>query len=565
MKDNYILGIWDGHDSGAALIKGRDIIMAVNEERFTKRKLEMEFPINSIKTITDYAGLKFSQINDIAISTWDFGKTIERVIPRLKEEYYLIRRRKKRPTKNDFIKNKIKYMAKKITSNRILLYLSKYKITKKLEAVGLNESNVHFLDHHQCHAEAAARLSGFSDALVITLDGNGDGLSGSINTFSNGILTKRASIPATCSFGIFFEHVTNILNMRELEDAGKVMALADYAYPIPKQENPILSFFEIRGLEVKAKYPSLRMYNELKKIYWQCPSEQFAFMAQQCIETWVIKLIKNALKAFNHQNICLAGGLFANIKLNMKIRNLKQIKQCFIFPQMGDGGLPLGAALTLNYQLNKIKTYKLNDVFLGTEYPPKEIEDTLKKKRLNYRYTPHPYTIAAELISRGEIIIWFQGRMEYGPRALGNRSILARPDSLKIKEKLNIYLKKRHWYQPFCPSMLVEEAPELLSDYNNIPNQYMTMAYNVKEKYLERLQGVIARDGSCRPQMVKPENNNYYKLLKEVKKQIGIGVILNTSLNIHGFPIACSPDDAIDIFLTTGLNYMIIGDYLVEK
>lgn len=564
-KEEFILGIWDGHDSGAALVKGKDIIIAVNEERFTKRKLEVSFPVNAINEVLTYAGLKPENICAVACSTSDFAKTLGRIMPSLKEEYYLIRRRKKEYKPVNMLKKKIKYVITQIPPNKLLRRLNRYKLAKELKSLGFNKLPIYFFDHHQCHAETAARTSGLSDTLVITLDGLGDGLSGTISTFSEGILQRRNSIPASSSFGIFFEHVTNIMNMRELEDEGKVMAMADYAYHIDESENPMIDFFKINGIKVKSKYSSLRMYDELKKIHWHYPLEQFAFMAQQCIESWVTNLVKNSMKAFNQKNICLAGGIFANIKLNMKIRCLDEVRQCFIFQQMGDGGLALGFALALNYLLNKENSYQLDDVLLGREYSQEEMEAALKKRDMNYQASAAPHIIASELLSKSEIIIWFQGRMEYGPRALGSRSFLARPDCIKIKDQLNLYLKKRVWFQPFCPSMMVEEAPRLLSDYDGKPNAFMTMGYAINSKFKDKMQNVISIDGSCRPQMVQSKNKLFYGLLKEMKKKIGVGVVLNTSLNIHGYPLACSPDDAIDIFLQTDIKYMIMGNFLVKK
>ncbi|MCK5026668.1 MAG: hypothetical protein KAS15_08785, partial [Nanoarchaeota archaeon] len=368
MKDGFILGIWDGHDSGAALVKGRDIITAVNEERFTKRKLEISFPVNAINEVLSYAGLKPSDICAVACSTSDFAKTLSRIMPGLKEEYYLIRRRKKWSKQGNMLKKKLKYLITQIPPNRLLRRLSRHKVAKELKSLGFDKTPIYFLDHHQCHAEAAARTSRLSDALVITLDGLGDGLSGTISTFSGGFLRRRVSIPARDSFGIFFEHVTNIMNMRELEDEGKVMAMADYAYPIDESENPMMGFFTIKGLKVKSKYPVLQMYDELKKLHWHYSSEQFAFMVQQCIEAWVTRLVKNSMRKFNQKNICLAGGLFANIKLNMKIRSLDEVEQCFVFQHMGDGGLALGSALALNYVLNKERSYDLDNILLGREY-----------------------------------------------------------------------------------------------------------------------------------------------------------------------------------------------------
>lgn len=555
----YILGIWDGHDAGAALVHDSSIVFAVNEERYTRRKLEVCFPRKSIQAIISQC----SEIQAVALSTSDFVKTMTRFVPEMKESYYLTRRRLRQPTAPSA--KLLKYKVTEFGTNSVLAYLSKKRIKKELASLGLVNVPIYVIDHHECHAQAAARLSGFNKTLVITLDGLGDGLSGTVSTYRNSVLTRVASLPATDSIGIFFEHVTNILNMRELEDEGKVMAMAAYAYPVKLSENAMLDFFEIKNLSTRAKYNALQMYRELKKIHWKTPSEQFAFMAQQCLEHWVLKLVGQARSRYNYDNICLAGGVFANIKLNRKIRTMKGIKQCFIFPHMGDGGLAVGAAVALNYRLNRVGEYNFKDVFLGNEYSTEQIRSALKSHNLKYASLKDPARAAAELIAKNKIIIWFQGKMEYGPRALGHRSILAAADSSRLKDRLNIYMKKRVWFQPFCPSILDEDAARLLADFDGVPNPFMTMAYMINEDHRKDLEGVIGIDGSCRPQIVTRDNAIFYKLLTELKRLKGFGVVLNTSLNIHGSPIACSPENAIDIFLRTKVDNMLIGDLLVGR
>jgi carbamoyltransferase len=416
------------------------------------------------------------------------------------------------------------------------------------------------------HVASAAFCSGFDKCLVITLDGLGDGVSGTINTFQNKILKNISTISAKDSFGIFFEHVTNLMNMRELEDEGKVMALADYAYPIKDEENPLLDFFSVDNLKIKAKYSSLKMYKELKRFLWRYPSEQFANMAQKTLEYYIIRLIKNAIEETGFKKIALSGGVSSNVKVNMMIRNLPECEDCFVFPHMGDGGLALGAAMYLNYQKNNVTNYGFNSIALGLEYSDEEIENKLQMANLTYRKSHHPEKETAELISQGNIILWFQDRMEYGPRALGSRSILALPNNPNIKDELNLRLKKRVWYQPFCPTILHEDAKVLLEDYNGKPNYFMTMAYKVRKEFRQDLIGVINVDGSCRPQIVENiDDTKYQRLLSFIKSITGKGVVLNTSFNIHGEPLVCSPEDAIRTFFNTGIKYLVIGNFIVTQ
>jgi carbamoyltransferase len=423
-------------------------------------------------------------------------------------------------------------------------------------------------DHHLCHAASTAFTSGFKDALVVTIDGIGDTLSGTINTFTNGQLERIKAISGKNSFGIFFEHVTNLLNMRELEDEGKVMALANYALKIKDEDNPLLDFFTVDGLDVKVKYDTLKTSKELKKILWKFPSEQFAFMAQRTLEIKITQLIRNAIKETGLNNICLSGGTCSNIKVNMLIKNLPEVNDVYVFPHMGDGGLAMGSAMVANKELNGIFEYTFNDTYFGPQYSNDYIKEALEKnemKNVTYRYVKEIEREVAKIISDGNIIFWFQGKMEYGPRALGNRSILAPPHSEDIKNELNLVQKKRVWYQPFCPTMLIDDAKEFLEDLKGTPNKFMTMGYMVKKDKQKYMKGVINIDGSCRPQIITDYTSRYAKLLLEYKKISGIGVLLNTSFNLHGEPLVCSPEDALSTFSRTEAKYMILENYILSK
>jgi carbamoyltransferase len=561
----YLLGIWDGHDSGAALIEDNRILFAINEERLTRRKLEIRFPEHSIRACLDSAHLSPRDIKHIAVSTLDFSKTLARVFPQTKEAYYQIRRRKQAPGLFSTLKKRAKYRLTEIGPGPLTKRMSEMVLKKTLDAAGFADYRLDMVDHHLCHAAAAAFCSGFDRALVLTVDGIGDALSGTVSTHDNGRLERITELSGKHSLGIFFEHVTNLLNMRELEDEGKVMALANYAYPIPDQENPLLDLVRVEGLQVRCTYTSLAMYAALKKILWKYPSEQFAYMSQRVLEKRITELVRNAIISTGLKKIAMSGGVFSNIKVNMLIRTMPEVEDCFVFPHMGDGGLALGAALAANYELNGTAAYRLDDVFLGPEYSDTEIKATLDAGGYPYRYCENIEEETAQLISAGSIVFWFQGRMEYGPRALGNRSILALPNSRRIRDLLNLRLKMRVWYQPFCPSMLEEDALTYLEHYNGVTNRFMTMGYMVRDELREEVEGVISVDGSCRPQIIPPKGSRYGKLLQAVKDRTGTGVLLNTSFNVHGEPLVCSPQDALNTLRVTGNEYLVMGNYLIKN
>jgi len=561
----YILGIWDGHDCGAAIIEGNKIKVAVNEERFTRRKLEVGFPENSIRCCLNYLNLKPTDITEIAITTTDFAKTLTRIIPRLKENYYLFRRRKMKKPKFVDLRRDIKYRTTEQSEKPLCRRITEWYFKKNLKKMGFNHFNLHVVEHHAAHCAAASYCSGFDKSLVITMDGVGDGLSGTVNLFEDGKIKRMTETLAKDSMGIFFEQVTNLLGFRELEDEGKVMALSDFAYPVPDKENKLLKLFTVDGMKIKSNQTTSSRYKMLNNLLWNTPREEFAYMAQRTLEEKVVKLFENAIEETGMENVCWAGGVASNIKANMRIRDLSDLKRWFIFPHMGDGGLAIGAALYLNFQLNGAKNCDLKDIFLGPEYSNEEIELVLKENnnKLKFEERDDISQYFGDYISKENFIFWFQGRMELGPRALGNRSILAPAFSLDIKDKLNIAVKKRNWFQPFCPSLLVEEAEKFFSDVKGY-DKFMTMGYRTRPEVRDRVKAVINVDGSARPQMLGGENPKYRVLIEQIKKNTGDCIVLNTSFNLHGYPIVNTPKDAIEVMLKTKTKCMAIGNFFVE-
>jgi carbamoyltransferase len=561
----YVLGLWDGHDAGAALLDGDKIVFASNEERYTKRKLEIKFPYNSINAALSYAGIKPKDVEAVAFPTVEFAKTVSRIFPYQQEVYYKFRRRKMLKPRAESLMHFMKYFQTGIGVLPSFRTISKAVVSGQLKRMGFDRFKLYAVDHHTSHAATAAFTSGFDKALVVTLDGLGDGLCGSISTLSRKKLERKRVISARNSIGIFYEQVTNIVGMRELEDEGKVMAMACYSYPFPFEENKLKDFFSVSGTDITAKYSPVRQYGMLSRLAWSIPREQFSYMAQQLLEKVMSEFVGNAIEEYGISNVAMAGGLFSNVKANMQVRNLPALRKWYIFPHMGDGGTAMGAAMHANYMLNGVSGYKMDNAYLGDEFDDGYIERVLKKEKgVNFEEDRDKSSHAAELISKDNYVFWFQGRMEYGPRALGNRSILAKAGSEKVKEKLNLYVKQREWYQPFCPSMLEEESRRLLEQVKGI-DRYMTMAYKVKDGKEDVMRSVVHIDNTARPQMVGDQNKNYRRLLERVRKKLGYGVVLNTSFNIHGMPIAMSPEDALLTMKKTKTRHMFLGGYYVEN
>ena len=357
-----------------------------------------------------------------------------------------------------------------------------------------------------------------------------------------------------------------LLNMRELEDEGKVMALADYATPVPDADNPLLPLLQVHDGRIRATDTGPALERRLRRIHWKSSNEQFAQMAQRTVEVVCTDLAREAVKRSGESTLAVAGGVASNIKATRAMRMLPGVSAVHVFPHMGDGGLALGAAIACARAYNEPLSIDLSRLDLGPAYPTETLVSALAARGLACTQPPCIENAVADLLMQDGIVLWFQGRMEYGPRALGHRSVIARPDRSALRDRLNRALKRRAWFQPFCPSLLESEAPRLFADWDGPSNPHMTMAYMVKPAHRDRMAGVIGPDGSCRPQIV-PEDaaGSFPRLLHQMRARLGSGVVLNTSFNVHGEPLVCTPDDAVDVYLRSGADALALGPFLVVR
>lgn len=559
-----ILGIWDGHDSGAALVENGRIIVAVNEERFTRRKLEVLFPKNSILFCLKNQGLKPKDVTDVAYSTSDFSLTLTRLFPGVKDDYYYTRRKIKKAYFED-VNRRILNLTGRVKPNKVLESVSNRVVTSELRKLGFNNFDLHLVDHHKAHAASAYFTSGMKQALTVTMDGLGDGLSATINVCKDGIIDTIQEIKTKDSLGLFYQEVTSLLGMRILEDEGKVMCLADYSKNIPLEKNPMMGFFEIKDGKIRSRIGLNKRFTILKRILANTNRERFCRMAQDALENYTKNMFERFITELGFKDVCVAGGIFSNIKNNMNLIKNLDIKNWFVFPHMGDGGLAVGAALFIDNHKNNTKPYQLNSVSLGPEYSEEEILNSLieHKEKLNWYKTKDVSSYTAEKIANSEIVYWFRGRMEYGPRALGNRSILAAPDKKEMRDKINKIIKRRDWFQPFCPSILESEARLMFEPFSK-SDPFMTMGYQVKESKRNLFGAVQSVDGSCRPQIISGNDEEYQSLLKKLKNTLGVAAVLNTSFNIHGEPLVMSPYDALQTLFRTKKGTMVMEDFIVE-
>lgn len=559
-----VLGVWDGHDSGASLIIDGKIVSAVNEERFTRRKQEVRFPYNSIKFCLENSSLRSSDIDEIAFASSDVSNTVSRAFPKVSEDYYYVRRKLKTPSKLSNFNRPILNNLGRIMPNNMFRRVNEYNVRKRLSKLGFDGSQkLHFVEHHIAHAASAFFTSGKKESIVLTYDALGDGISSSVNLCNSNGIQRLASSGTVDSLVLMYQEAVEILKMRILEDEGKVMCLADFSKY--NKKNPLRDIYYIDDLKIKSKLSFEGRWKLLNKLAFNLPKEDFCFLIQDAFEYHIEKWISNIIDLQSPVHISLAGGGASNIKANMKIKKLIGDNNWFVFPQMGDGGLALGAALYIYSKHKKIPISELIDVRLGPEYDDSDIKRALLKHKLKLSFDEisDPAGHASDILTKNKIVFWFQNRMEFGPRSLGARSMLAPANLEGVRDKLNSIVKRRSKYQPFCPSILHDYCKKSLIDYKK-ESPFMTMGYYVKEEYLASLSQVMSKDNSSRPQSVVESYGIYYNLLKNYQKETGIGGVLNTSFNIHGEPIVCSPEDAIRTQINSTNKYMVIGNYLVS-
>ena len=567
-----VIGVWDGHDAGGALVIDGRVVLALNEERLSGRKLDVGLPVRTLAALRAAAG---NRRIAYAPTTSDPAKTLTRVFPAMKENYYKLRRRLTPPGPLHGLKQRAKYALTQLPTNGFFRAWARRSFSS---ALAVPASDIFLVDHHAAHAASAAYWPKWSgDATIVTLDGIGDGESGSVWSWSekNSALTPLLSIPGSASLGLFFEHVTNELQMRPLEDEGKVMALATYAAETPVAANVFLRWFSLttdaRGLPVlRCSIPPTQMARAVARIVWCTPREQVSRMAQQTLEQLVPRFFQLLATATGCGNFGYAGGVASNIKVNRLIRTTPGVERLEVCPAMGDGGLALGAALATWHRVTGRRPEPFDDFRLGTDRGDLGL-DAEKFARDAGAQLLRPADIAvaaAERIAAGEIVMWAQGRMELGARALGARSIVARADSVAARDDLNLRLKRRVWYQPFCPSILLSEAPSLLADYrgDRDVNRHMTMGFLTTPRGRAALAGAVGPDGSCRPQMVAADPAEpWYRLLENVRALTGTGAVINTSLNMHGKPMSDAAAGVVEAWLESGVEHLALGSALLTK
>jgi carbamoyltransferase len=417
------------------------------------------------------------------------------------------------------------------------------------------------IEHHLSHAANAYYTSGFDEALIVSLDGYGSGLAGAVSAGRGGRIERIHGLEYPHSLGTFYEAVTSGLGFRPSRHEGKIVGLAAYGDPAILKDVLLARFDESPGnfriLESNNIYFTRRLASQFPKI-------DVAAAYQHVLEQVACRYVQHYLRTTGLRNLVLSGGVVANVKLNQRLRELPEVDEIFIHPNMGDGGCGTGGALQA-FAGHPALREPLSNVFFGPEFSPAEITAAVEAAQLPFDHYEDIEPKIAQLITAGKVVARFNGRMEYGPRALGNRSILYHAKEPAVNQWLNQRLGRTE-FMPFAPATLFEHRHECYRgvDGADYAAQFMTVTFDCTEAMKSTSPAAVHVDGTARPQLVTASSNpSFYRILTEYHRLTGIPSVINTSFNMHEEPIVCTPDDAIRAFLQGNLDYLAIGNLLV--
>ncbi len=566
----YILGLTTLGDSAASLLHDGELVAAVEEERFTRKKHYSGFPYNAVQFCLDQANIKIADVEHIGLY-WKPWVLRHKAMQALKSA--LISR--------DMFKARVDRGVAQVGDS----YLGMFRHPRRIrEHYGPSNFRFHFLEHHQCHAASAFFPSGFDRAAILTWDGTGEDTT---TLFSQGEenrlrVLKRIKLPH--SLGQFYSAVTNFIGFDMFGgDEWKVMGLAAYGKPeyydffrqrvlttngnndfhlnIRVLDHHLAKHYQF-GAEIReALGPPRQPDEDLTERHWNIASS-----AQKVLEDTALHLIKGLHEMTGEENLCMAGGVAFNSVMNGRIMTESPFKKYYVQPAAGDAGCSLGAALMVHHQLLKQpRKFRMEHAYYGPGFTSEECAAALNEAGLKFETLADEEMLprVARMLADGAILGWFQGRMEFGPRALGNRSFIADPRRNDMRDLLNKKVKLREWFRPLAPSMKEEASEEVFGRPHHDP--FMVTVLHVAEDKRGAIPAVVHVDGTARPQTVSRRTNpRYWNLIDEFARLTGVPMVLNTSFNIQE-PIVCSPQNAINTFQGANFDGLVLENHLVLR
>jgi carbamoyltransferase len=572
-----VLGLIDSKPSTAAILVDGRIVSAVSEERLCRMKMANGMPREAISMVLEEADVAPEDVDVVAVSQralrfvpeptpwsgWfqDDKTTKERGFYRLSSMLapvvgsIPVAWQAHHALKQFMTRNRLQELPK--------LLRNTYGIT----------APVKFYDHHHCHAASAYYTSNFERALIVTLDGGGDGRSGSVYVGKNGRLHQLASVDSFNSLGNFYSYITALCGFRAEQHEGKITGLAALGEPIYADILREFITFEETG-QIRYKIP---MYHRsaLQRIAERLPEDfdhtNLAASVQLILEEIGVAFIRYWLEKTEMRHIAVAGGVFANVKFNQRVHELEMVDSFFVHPAMDDSGLAVGGAFAAQAEESDINPaeliHYLPNVYLGPEYADDAIGKEIEKSGIQAQQSPNIHEAIAQLLAEGHVVARFTGRMEYGPRALGHRTILYQTTDPSVNDWLNEHLQRTE-FMPFAPATLIDHADKCYHGINGAhdPARFMTITFDCTPYMQETSPGVVHVDGTARPQLVDETTApDFHEILTAYHEITGIPSLINTSFNMHGEPIVCSPEDALRSFEQGNLDYLAIGNWLVKN
>jgi carbamoyltransferase len=564
-----ILGIHDGHNASVALLEDGAITFALQEERPTNQKNFFGFPKESLRILFEKCGLAPKDIDAVALSSRYISApmTTEDVRARFGWQG--------RP---------LALVAKKISKLSLVQKLRERASMKRrlalLNAAGFSENKVRLVDHHTCHAAAAyygLPTDPQKKYLVLTLDGGGDWLCATVRIAEKGAMALVAETPYGHSLGDLYSRTTYMMGFTPWEHEYKLMGMAPYASK--KYTEKVAAIYrKYLGLDPRNPLAFKRRTFEdtnhiLPRLERDLKRQRFDTIAgglQQFTEELIVEWVRACVAKTGVRDLLLSGGVFMNIKANKAIADLPEVESVSAFPSCGDESNALGAAWWLYRELTGAPGAPLRDYYLGPEFSEQEIETALAEAdataSFEVRREPAVNRAVARLVAGGEIVARASGRLEFGARALGNRSIFADPSRLEVITVLNALIKSRDFWMPFAPIMLARNADRYLVNPKRLSSPYMMMGFDTTGARADLAAAIHPADKSARAQILESgQNPDMEEILEEFERATGRAVLLNTSFNLHGYPIVFGPKEALETFRNSGLKHLALGNFLISK
>jgi carbamoyltransferase len=566
-----IVGIHDGHNATAALVEDGRVVAAVSEERLVRTKNIDCFPENAVADCLRIAGCSPQDVDFVAFN----GE--HQPYSRTRAELMAAFRQASSP------KTAVRKFLRRTPVNA---YFRKRRRATRLEnagRMGFDEKKIRFVEHHRAHAFAAYWCSPWREGpvLILTCDGSGDDLCATVNVGQGGKIERVAAVHESQSLGIIYAMATTLLGMMPLEDEHKVMGMAPYGLRrvmARPQEDCFAGLLRVGGVTwaradgLPDAYRSFKyMRRRLGLTRFDNASASIQLLAEKVIAEWVA----NCARATGVNRVALAGGVFMNVKANKIIYDLPDVEELFVTPSCGDESNTIGACYAVYDEERRraglpTEIPPLGPIYFGGEFADVDCERALVAvRRADAVRISEPEDVDWELgrlVAGGKVVARFAGRMEFGARALGNRSILADASDMAVIPKINEMIKSRDFWMPFAPSVLAERSEEYAVKPKPMAAPYMIMAFDSTAQRDEYRAATHPYDKTTRPQEVFEDwNPGYYRVLKSFEEATGRGIILNTSFNLHGYPIVYRPEEAVEVFLRSSLDALALGPYLIQR